>query len=112
MNVESRLYRIGGHTLRVRLEEPWTFKALTDQQLSLVDRLRRGEDIGIESVPADRQEQMAVNDALMGKVAMTREVWETLDAEERSEYRHALDFLQYAPFEVDEGTDTGPGETP
>ena len=81
MNVESRLYRIGGHTLRVRLEEPWTFKALTDQQLSLVERLRRGEDIGIESVPADRQEQLAVNDALMGKVAMTREVWETLDAE-------------------------------
>jgi hypothetical protein len=103
MNVESRLYRISGHTLRVRLEEPWTFKALTDQQLLLVERLRRGEDIGIESVPADRQEQLAVNDALMGKVAMTREVWETLDAEERSEYLHSLDFLQYAPFEVDGG---------
>ena len=73
MNVESRLYRIGGHTVRVRLERPWTFKALTEQQLALVDRLRRGEDIGVESVPADRQEQLSVNEALMGKEAMTRE---------------------------------------
>ena len=103
MNVESRLYRIGGHTVRVRLEQPWTFKALTEQQLALVDRLRRGEDIGVESVPADRQEQLSVNEALMGKEAMTREVWDTLDEAERSEYRHALDFLQYAPFEVAEG---------
>ena len=103
MNAESRLYRIGGHTVRVRLERPWTFKALTEQQLELVDRLRRGEDIGIESVPADRQEQLSVNESLMGKEAMTREVWETLDEAERSEYRHALDFLQYAPFEVPEG---------
>ena len=103
MNVESRLYRIGGHTVRVRLEQPWTFKALTEQQLALVDRLRRGEDIGIESVPADRQEQLSVNEALMGKEAMTREIWDTLDEAERSEYRHALDFLQYAPFEVAEG---------
>ena len=103
MNVETRLYRIGGHTVRVRLEKPWTFKALTEQQLALVDRLRRGEDIGVESVPADRQEQLSVNEALMGKEAMTREVWDTLDEAERSEYRHALDFLQYAPFEVAEG---------
>ena len=103
MNVESRLYRIGGHTVRVRLEAPWTFKALTEQQLALVDRLRRGEDIGVESVPADRQEQLSVNEALMGKEAMTREVWDTLDEAERAEYRHALDFLQYAPFEVAEG---------
>jgi hypothetical protein len=103
MNVESRLYRIGGHTVRVRLEQPWTFKALTEQQLALVDRLRRGEDIGVESVPADRQEQLSVNEALMGKESMTREIWDTLDEAERSEYRHALDFLQYAPFEVAEG---------
>ena len=103
MNVESRLYRIGGHTVRVRLEQPWTFKALTEQQKELVARLKAGEDIGIESVPADRQEQLSVNDALMGKEAMTRERWETLDVDERSEYRHALDFLQYAPFEVAEG---------
>ena len=103
MNVESRLYRIGGHTVRVRLEEPWTFKALTEQQTGLVARLKAGEDIGIESVPADRQEQLPVNEALMGKEAMTREIWDTLDEAERSQYRHALDFLQYAPFEVAEG---------
>ena len=103
MKAESRLYRIGGHVVRVTLEAPWTFKALTPQQEALVERLRRGEDIGIESVPADRQEQMEVNDALMGKEAMTRELWDTMDQEERSQYRHALDFLQYAPFEETEG---------
>ena len=103
MNLESRLYRIGGHTVRVQLEAPWTFKALTEQQRGLVDRLHCGEDIGIETVPADRQEQLAVNEALMGKEAMTREKWDTLDEEERSAFRHALDFLQYAPFEVGEG---------
>ena len=103
MNVESRLYRIGGHTVRIQLEQPWTFKALTEQQRTLVDRLRRGEDIGIESVPADRQEQLSVNETLMGKEAMTREIWDTLDETERAEYRHALDLLQYAPFEVSEG---------
>ena len=103
MNEESRLYRIGGHTVRVRLEGPWAFKALTEQQLELVERLRRGEDIGIESVPADRQEQLSVNEALMGKEAMTRARWDTLDEKERSEYRHTLDFLQYVPFEVSEG---------
>ena len=103
MNVESRLYRIGGHTVRVRLEAPWTFKALSDLQLSLVARLKAGEDIGIECVPADRTEQLSVNDSLMGKEMMTREKWEMLDEAERSEYRHALDFLQYAPFEVSDG---------
>ena len=103
MNVETKLYRFGGHPVRGRLERPWTFKALTQQQLELTERLRRGEDIGIESVPADRQEQLSVNESLMGKEAMTREIWDTLDETERSEYRHALDFLQYAPFEVSEG---------
>ena len=103
MNVETKLYRFGGHTIRVRLERPWTFKALTQQQLELTDRLRRGEDIGVESVPADRQEQLSVNESLMGMEAMTREIWDTLDKTERMEYRHALDFLQYAPFEVSEG---------
>ena len=103
MNVETRLYRIGGHIIRVRLESPWTFKVLTEQQVALVDRLRRGEDIGIETVPADRREQLSVNDALMGKEVMTREIWDTMDDTARVEYRHALDFLQYAPFEVSEG---------
>ena len=103
MNMESRLYRIGGHVVRVQVEEPWTFKALSEQQTALVERLRRGEDIGIETVPADRLEQLSVNDTLMGKETMTREKWDTLDEAERLEYRHALDFLQYAPFEVSEG---------
>ena len=103
MNVESRLYRIGGHTVRVRLEAPWTFMALTDKQLELVARLKAGEDIGVECVPADRQEQLSVNESLMGKETMTRAKWETLDEAERAEYRHALDFLQYAPFEVSDG---------
>ena len=103
MNAASKLYRIGGHTLRVRLEAPWTFKALSERQLALVERLKAGEDIGIETVPADRLGQLSVNDALMGKEVMTREIWDTLDETERAEYRHALDFLQYAPFEVPEG---------
>ena len=103
MNAESKLYRIGGHTVRVRLEAPWTFKALTERQVALVERLKAGEDIGVETVPADRTEQLSVNEALMGREAMTREVWDTLDETERAEYRHALDFLQYAPFEVAEG---------
>jgi hypothetical protein len=103
MNVETKLYRIGGHAVRVRLEQPWTFKPLTQRQLELVARLAAGEDVGVESVPADRQEQLSVNEGLMGKEAMTREIWDTLDEAERSEYRHALDFLQYAPFEVAEG---------
>lgn len=103
MKMESRLYRIGGHPVRVCLEAPWTFRALTPQQEALVERLRNGEDIGVESVPADRQEQLGVNEALMGKDPMTREKWDTMGEEERSLYRHALDFLQYAPFEVSEG---------
>jgi len=100
MELDVRDYRIGGHVVRVQLEQPWTFRALTPRQEALVERLRRGEDIGIESVPADRQERLAVNRDLMGKEAMTRQQWEALSEGERSAYRHALDFQQYAPFEV------------
>ena len=103
MKTESRLYRIGGHAVRVSLEAPWAFRALTPQQEALVERLRNGEDIGVESVPADRQEQLDVNRALMGKDPMTREKWDTMGKEERSQYKHSLDFEQYAPFEVAEG---------
>lgn len=103
MNVECKRYRIGNHTVEVQLEEPWTFKPLNEKQVALVSRLRNGEDIGIESVPADRVEQLSVNEGLMGKEEMTRAVWDTMDAEQRDNYRHALDFLQYAPFEVDGG---------
>ena len=102
--MESKLYCIAGHIVKVNLESPWTFKALSDEQKALVDRLSKGEDVGVESVPADRQEQLAVNDALMGKTAMTREIWEAMDAGEKDAFRHSLDFLQYAPFEVADGT--------
>ena len=67
MALDSRYYRIAGHVVQVRLERPWTFRTLTPRQEELVERLRRGEDIGIESVPADRQERLSVNEALMGK---------------------------------------------
>lgn len=97
----SRTYRIGGHLFRVCLEAPWSFKELTPQQEVLVERLRKGEDIGILSVPADRQEQLAVNDNLMGKETMTREKWETLSPEEKNSFRRSLDFLQYAPFQAE-----------
>jgi hypothetical protein len=100
MNEESKYYRIGGHVVCVRLESPWTFRPLNPKQQEQVERLRRGEDIGIESVPADRVAQLSVNDALLGKEEMTREKWETLDADARAEYRHALEFSQYAPFET------------
>lgn len=96
----GRTYLIGGHPVRVQLEEPWTFAKLSPGQEELVARLRSGEDIGIESVPADRPEQLEVNDSLMGKDPMTRERWASMSADERSAFRHALDMQQYAPFET------------
>jgi hypothetical protein len=72
MNVECKRYRIGGHTVEVRLEKPWTFKALNKKQVELVERLRNGEDIGIETVPADRVGQLSVNEEVMGEEAMAR----------------------------------------
>lgn len=103
--MESKFYRIADHNIKVALEGPWTFKALTPEQQALVARLRAGEDAGVESVPADRQEQLAVNDAIMGKEHMTREQWNTLNAEEKDAFRHTLDFLQYAPFEIPQADD-------
>ena len=98
--MECKIFCIAGHNVKVALESPWTFRELSPAQEALVARLRAGEDAGVESVPADRQEQLAVNDAIMGKERMTREVWDTLDAAEKDAFRHSLDFLQYAPFEV------------
>ena len=103
--MECKYYRIAGHNIKVALEGPWTFKGLSPEQEALVAWLRAGEDAGVESVPADRQEQLALNDAIMGKERMTREIWETLGASERESFRHSLDFLQYAPFEVSEADD-------
>ena len=101
--MEKKLFRIAEHTVEVRLESPWKFSELTPEQKALVARLAAGEDVGVESVPADRQEQLAVNDAIMGKTAMTRELWEAMNSEEKDAFRHSLDFLQYAPFEVPSG---------
>jgi len=104
--MSGRTYLIGGHAVRVQLEQPWTFAKLSPEQEALVERLRAGEDIGVESVPADRPEQLEVNDSLMGKDPMTRERWETMSAAERAAFRHALDMQQYAPFETK--VDTAP----
>lgn len=101
--MESKLFCIAGHIIKVVLESPWKFSELTPEQKALVARLAAGEDAGVESVPADRQEQLAVNDAIMGKTAMTRELWEAMNSEEKDAFRHSLDFLQYAPFEVPSG---------
>lgn len=101
--MESKLFCIAGHIIKVVLESPWAFKNLTPDQEALVARLAAGEDAGVESVPADRQEQLALNDAIMGKTAMTKELWETLNQQEKDTFRHTLDFLQYAPFEVSSG---------
>lgn len=101
--MESKLFCIAGHIIKVVLESPWAFKKLTPEQEALVARLAAGEDAGVESVPADRQEQLALNDAIMGKTAMTKELWETMNQQEKDSFRHTLDFLQYAPFEVEGG---------
>ena len=100
MENTARIYRIGGHRVRVVMDAPWLFKPLTPDQAALVARLARGEDIGVIPVPADKQQDLSVNEQRMGKeAAMTRERWETLSAEERDIFRHAIDFQQYAPFE-------------
>ena len=104
MNAERRLYRIGGHLLAVELEQPWTFRPLTPLQAERVSQLARGGDVGVVSVPADRMEQYAINDSLMGKESMDRERWRALSAEEKDRFRHSLDFEQYAPFEVEDGS--------
>ncbi len=101
MKSESRTYQIAGHRIRVTLESPWTFKALTPEQEKLVSVLREGGDLGVLPVPADRLDQLAPNASLMGKQRMTRELWESYSDEDRDAFRHALDFVQYAPFEVD-----------
>ena len=101
--MEKKLYSIAGHIVSVELESPWTFMELTREQKELVARLAAGEDVGVESVPADRQEQLAVNDSLMGKEHLTRDAWDAMDDARKEAFRHSLDFLQYAPFEVKEG---------
>lgn len=104
MEWKEKYFEWAGHRICVRMEDPWTFKEMTPEQVELVARLKKGEDIGIIPVPADRTENLAINEELMGKEAMTREKWDTLSPEEKDAFRHALDFEQYAPFEVEPAT--------
>ena len=101
MHESAKTYSIGGHLIRVVLARPWTFKALTAEQESLVETLRSGGDLGIRPVPADRWEELPENESAMGKQQMTREKWDAMGEEERDAFRHDLDMLQYAPFEVE-----------
>ena len=101
MHESSKTYSIGGHLIRVALAHPWTFKALTSEQKTLVETLRSGGDLGIRPVPADRWEELSGNETAMGKQQMTREKWDAMGEEERDAFRHDLDMLQYAPFEVE-----------
>ena len=96
----TKHYIIAGHRLSITLEEPWTFKPLSSEQTTLVEKLHRGEDVGIIPVPADKVQDLGVNSEKMGKQSMTREEWDGLSSEERFLYRHTLDLLQYAPFET------------
>ena len=75
--------------MAVVLEQPWTFRPLTPLQAERVSQLARGEDVGVVSVPADRMEQYAINDSLMGKESMDRERWRALSAEEKDRFRHS-----------------------
>jgi len=101
--MESRTYSIGGHPVRLELEAPWTFKALSPRQEEMVAVLAAGGDLGIRPVPADHADELPVNDALLDKEIMTRERWDTLGEGEREQFRHDLDLFQYAPFELPEG---------
>ena len=98
----KKTYSIGGHLIRVVMASPWTFKTLTAEQETLVETLRSGGDLGIRPVPADRWEELPENESAMGKVQMTREKWDAMGEEERDAFRHDLDMLQYAPFEIPE----------
>lgn len=81
---QSRSYRVAGHGIRVILEAPWRFKALTKEQEEVVAKLAAGGDVGVVSVPADRQELLEENASHM--------------AATRSASPYELDFLQYEPF--------------
>ena len=103
--MEKKDYRIGGHLVRLVLEAPWTFKALSPRQEEMAAVLASGGDLGIRPVPADHQDELAVNDRLLDKDVMTRERWDTLSEGEQERFRHALDTFQYAPFEEKAGAE-------
>ena len=85
--IEKRFYKVGDHVFGVELAEPWHFKELSPKEAEVVERLRRGEDIGVIPVPADKLDDLALNKELTGKDAVKGD-------------RFGLDFSQYAPFEV------------
>lgn len=86
---EKRYYKVGDHVMEVVLAEPWHFKALSPKEAEVVEKLRRGEDIGVIPVPADKLDDLALNKDLTGKDSVKGD-------------RYGLDFSQYAPFEVPE----------
>ena len=85
---EKRYYKVGGHVVEVELAEPWHFKALSPKEAEVVERLRRGEDVGVIPVPADKLDDLALNRDITGKDSIKGD-------------RYGLDFSQYAPFETD-----------
>ncbi len=86
---EKRYYQVGGHVFSVQLDAPWHFKPLSQKEAEVAEKLRRGEDIGVIPVPADKLADLALNKDITGK-----------DAEKGD--RYGLDFSQYAPFETEE----------
>ena len=87
---EKRYYKVGGHVFSVELDEPWHFRALSPKEAEVAERLRRGEDIGVIPVPADKLEDLSLNKDITGKDEGVKE-------------RFGLDFSQYAPFETESG---------
>ena len=88
----TKRYNFGGLSIDVTLEEPWGFRELLPEEAAVAERLARGEDIGVIPVPADKLEDLSLNERLTGKFGIKPQ-------------RYMLDFSQYAPFEVaDDGT--------
>ena len=83
-------YFFGGLTLDVTLEEPWGFRELLPEERTVADKLSRGGDIGVIPVPADKLEDLSLNERLTGRAGIRPQ-------------RYILDFSQYAPFEVRQG---------
>ena len=83
----NKRYSFGGLSIEVTLEEPWGFRELLPEEMAVAERLARGEDIGVIPVPADKLEDLSLNERLTGKFGIKPQ-------------RYVLDFSQYAPFEV------------
>ena len=86
---EKRYYKVGDHVFSVQLDAPWHFKELSPKEAEVVEKLRRGEDVGVIPVPADKLEDLSLNKDLTGKDSVKGD-------------RYGLDFSQYAPFETEE----------